>query len=636
MKKRSSFLCMIALLLVFSMLTGCGSEKQSDDSSVSTTQNEPQKAEPVLSFAAMSDTHIGDTNAEESMRRTLKYLNEFIGGELDAFIFSGDLTNTTGSTSSADQISLFKQIFEEEVDYESSLIYSLGPTHDVPSAEPSEPFRALYRDTFGEEYFKNDTGSEELALDGVRHIIVDGYHFFTVDHEGDENGFSSDAWEWLKNEIASAAKESPEKPFFISTHVPGMPHIADLLAEYPQAVCFTGHLHNSVAREDSITQEGGYTNIHCGGMNYYRVDGYTRFFEDPFLELGNIYEFAQALYVEVYEDNTVRVTRLDCYNGAVIGQPWEVSPESYDAYTNERLRGALSTFNSDCDMEVLEIDNSILQLSFDAADPRNAGAILYYAIEVYENIDGEYTLTQHAEIASQEVFYPNRDFPDLFYDHTFDGVDLSDYAVAVTAYDCWGSSSNSLVYTNGSYDHSKKVTGNVTVERRELSDEEKLTGIVTEGEQDIEFSYGSGDGPSQYTDGYTMAVRFHPSVDFSDVEFRCSSWGDEIGALNFNLYEWQGDYASTVGSDPIDSYSLTGFKGSTVYKVFDEVYTSGEYLVEITCPNPDEGVGVYYYQMDDDRDDAYISYENGSEMEQHIYFSWTNSKSCTNPYVPVS
>lgn len=108
-------------------------------------------------------------------------------------------------------------------------------------------------------------------------------------------------------------------------------------------------------------------------------------------------------------------------------------------------------------------------------------------------------------------------------------------------------------------------------------------------------------------------------------------YGGKLDAFMFS-----GDLTDTTGSEPIDSYSLTGFKGSTVYKVFDEVYPAGEYLVEITCPNPDEGVGVYYYQMDDERDDAYLSYENGSEMEQHIYFSWTNSKTCSNPYVPIN
>ncbi|MBQ4055140.1 MAG: metallophosphoesterase [Clostridia bacterium] len=636
MKRKTIFACIVSLLLVLCLLSGCGQSVPADDTSDKVTEkSEADKNEPILRFAAMSDSHIGDANTEESMRRTLKYLNEY-GGELDVFMFSGDLTDTTGSTASADQIGIFKSVFEKEVGYESAFIYSLGPTHDVPSSGATKPYRELYRDTFGEQYFKNDVGSKDMALDGARHIVVNGYHFFSIDHEGDENGFSSDALKWLEGEIASAVKDDPEKPFFVSTHVPGMPHVAALLAKYPQAVCFTGHVHNSAAREDSITQDGGYTNVHCGGMNYYRVDGYNRFFENPFLELGEIRDFAQAIYVEVYEDNSVRITRLDGYNGAEIAQPWEIAPGNYNSYTNERLRGALSTFNPDCDMKVLEIENGLLQVSFDAADPRNAGVILYYAIEVYENIDGEYTMTQHAEIASQEVFYPNGGFPDLFYDHTFNGVDLSDYAVAVTACDCWGFSSNSLMYTNGSYDHSKKVTGNISVEQRELTDEEKLTGLVTDGELDIEFTYGSGDGPSQFTEDYTMAVRFHPSVDFSDVEFRCSSWGDEIGTLDFKLYSWQGDYDSTIGSEPIDSYSLTGFKGSTVYKVFDEMYTSGEYLVEITCPNPDEGVGVYYYQMDDERDDAYLSYENGSEMEQHIYFSWTNSKTCSNPYVPIN
>ena len=80
-------------------------------------------------------------------------------------------------------------------------------------------------------------------------------------------------------------------------HVPGVKSVEKILSKYSQVICFTGHLHNSVAREDSINQDLGFTRVHCGGTNYYRVNGYDTFDGTPFLNMGNIYEFAQALLV---------------------------------------------------------------------------------------------------------------------------------------------------------------------------------------------------------------------------------------------------------------------------------------------------------------------------------------------------
>lgn len=467
MKRNTIFASILSLLLALCILTGCAQTASTEDTSdkpdnKQTENSEPAKDEPVLRFAAISDTHIGDENTEESLRRMLGYINEY-AGEIDAFVFSGDLTNTTASTASSKQVELFKQIYEEEITYGAPMIYCLGPTHDIHYDKNGKDCRQIFRDSFGEDYFANDLGDSSHALNGARHVEIGGYDFFTLDWEGDENGYDANTMAWLKSEIDAVAESDPEKPFFVSTHVPGMAEVNELLANYPQAVCFTGHLHNSVARADSITQDNGYTSIHCGGTNYYRVDGYNRFNDNPFLELGNIYEFAQCLFVEVYADNTVKITRLDGYNGAVIGDEWVISPDNYTSYTNKRRTGALSTFNPDNDMKVIQNGSSVT-VSFDPADERTSGAILYYSIAVYQNVDGEYTLVQQADIASREVFYPNRDFTDLFYTYTFEDVDTADYAVAVTAYDCWGASSNSLVYTNGSYDHSKKITGNVVCE----------------------------------------------------------------------------------------------------------------------------------------------------------------------------
>lgn len=583
--------------------------------------------ELLLRFAAMSDVHIGDYNTEESLRKTLDYINDL--GKMDAFVISGDLTNTTASTRDTSQIEQFNRIFEEEISYDTSMIYSLGPSHDLPYSSSGLECRGLYSDILSERFFTADDTPAEMAELGVRHAIINGYHFFSVDHEG--AGFYNEAMVWLVSEIEKAVAEDGDKPFFISTHVPDMPHINALLANYPQAICFTGHLHNSVSREDSIIQDNGYTNIHCGGINYYRVDGYNRFNEDPFLKLGNIYDFAQALLVEVYSDNSVKVQRLDGYNSSFIGEPWNITVDNFGAYTEKRFEKGSCYFGDDADLEVLALADKYLKVSFDPCIKGSAGAPIYYMIELLMPMyGGKYETVSHVELSSQEVFFPNVEgIPDLYYTYTFEEETLEDFAIKVTAFDCRGQSENSLICNGGSYD--EKGVGNISLTVRDFTPEEEFTGMVTFGEQDVEFVYEDS-FTSRFTEDYSMAVRFYPTIDFTDIEFRCSSWGDTIGTLDFNLYKWQDDYETTVSSEPLDSYTLSGYKGSTVYNIFNGEYKSDEYLIEITTPNYEEGVGLYHYTMSS-INNAYVSYENGKELETSIYFSWTNTKTCTNPFV---
>lgn len=397
---------------------------------------------PVLTFAAMSDIHIGDKNTEESMRRTLRYINSY--GKMDAFVFSGDLTNTTASTGKASQIEKFNAIFDEEINYDTSMVYSLGPSHDLPYSSSGLECRALFNKNLDGKYFTYDITPDDMAALGVRHSVIGGYHFFSVDHEG--AGLYDEAWRWLVSEIESAVAENSEKPFFVSTHVPDMPHITTLLSEYPQAICFTGHLHNSVAREDSIRQDNGFTNIHLGGMNYYRVDGYNRFNDNPFLNLGNIYDFAQAVYVEVYADNSVRIQRLDGYNSATIGKAWEISADSFGRYTDERKSLPLCSFDENDNLEISVLDDQSLTVSFDAATPGAAGPAQYYMIEWLMPVFGNYEVIEHVEMSSQEVFFNGKVIPELYYTHTFESDTFENFAVRVTAFDCWGQSTNSLVY----------------------------------------------------------------------------------------------------------------------------------------------------------------------------------------------
>ncbi len=657
MKKTSTILTALVLALI--LLCSCGgnaavnpgeqaSPVLSPSASSNVVSSESPAASPssptpdvgvqdaLLTFCAMSDVHMGAQNTEETFTRAMKFFSKQ-KNKPEAYLFVGDLTDTTGSTGNGTQVTQFKNIYEQYAE-PSQMFYCLGPTHDIPASASAQNCRELFSIKLGSSYFAQDLQSATVyATHGIRHKTVNGFHFFSIDWEGTTGGQLPVAGRnWLKEQLDALTKEDPNKPIFVITHAPDMSATTSVLRKYPQVVCFTGHIHNSFAREDAISQDYKFTQVHCGGMNYYRVTAYDRFYDNPYLNLGNIYDFGQALYVQVDADYNVTITRMDVYNGKVLNNPWVVGPTRRDVYTKERIKTAEKCmFLEDDKLDIQEIGEKQLVVSWDACKSGGAGSPLYYQVQLLKpNAQGVYQVIDHKELSSQQVFYPNDEgIPSLHYSYTFNGVDLSNYAVVVTAKDCWNVSGNALVYTNGTYVSEIPKGGTVQHTKRELSESEKLTGPVTPGAQKVTFPYKMSGDPSRFTDGYSMAVRFHPTYEFKDISIRCSSWGDLIGTLEFELYRWDQDYETTLSGTAIDTYTLSGYKGSTVYNVFDSTYDAGEYLVLITCPKPSEGVGVYHYALNSGSQKGSISYENGKQMATSIYLEWTNTATCTNPFV---
>lgn len=468
-KKSIRLLCLILALLVFATLLGCESDPPAQSDTIEEDVKEFDPSMIQLSFGAISDTHLGDKDTEESFRNILSYIQEVNGSTPDLYMVSGDITNTTAKTEEKTEIRLFKNVFEETTQ-ESPLLYCLGPSHDVPSGAPAENLRMLYYSTFGSSYYENDLEPSSMLAKGFRHIKIKDYHFFAIDWSSSvDKKYSQEDLNWLENELKAAAEENKDKPIFISTHVPVVDQLKPIFAKYPQIFCFTGHVHNSVAREDSISQDLGFTSVHCGAVAYYRVDGYNRFYkaDNPYLNLGNIYDFAQGLVVQVDANQNVRITRVDGHNKTTIGNAWDIPTGNITKYTNERKNSAKNCSFDDSAKIKIEVPNSTsLRISFDAANSGDAGPAQYYMVELLTpDANGKYQVLQHAEMSSQQVFYPNdKNIPDYHYSHTFTDINCqSDFAVVVTAWDCWDSSENALVYTNGTFVYDGLATGNASV-----------------------------------------------------------------------------------------------------------------------------------------------------------------------------
>lgn len=428
-----------------------------------TVNNEVGKEGALLTFCAMSDLHLADVQTEETFERAMKYFTN-LQIKPEAYLFVGDLTNTTAVHKTTSQIQILKDIYEK---YEEpkKFFYCLGPGHDAPYNESWVESRTFFRNAFGEAYFVGDTQDETVMIEyGFRHRVVNGFHFISVDADDDNDGlFTDEQTEWLVNTLNEATAEDPEKPIFLIQHKPDGSALNRILRQYPQVVRFSGHEHNSLAREDSITQDGRYTRVHCGGLFYYRVNAYKRTSSDPYEFEGNKFDFGHALYVQVDKDYNVTFTRLDVWNGTPIEEEWVVGPDRRNVYMLKRSKeGEGCRFQAESKLQVTEKDGKITA-AWDAAYIQGAGGVpLYYRVTLLgSDGQGGYQVIEQKDLSSQEVFFPNgKGIPSLHYKWTFTPESaLEDYAITVSAADCWNESENDLVFTNGSYQHDKETTG---------------------------------------------------------------------------------------------------------------------------------------------------------------------------------
>lgn len=590
------------------------------------------KSNSTFTFCVLSDTHIGDTNTTESYNKIMTYMQK-IGAKPEAYLYAGDVTNATGSTKASAQIETFKSLYEKYAK-PSQIMFCLGPTHDTPQDKDGQEYRNVFENTLGKAYYDGTIQGDSLNKEGLRHKVIGGYNFFSIDWDGKYSGnMSPNVSAYLEKQLAALTKANPDQPIFIINHVVNS-DLSKLLRSYPQVVLFKGHLHDSIAREDQINQTNGYTQVSCGGCNYYRVDGYNRFTTNPYLNLGNIYNFAQGLYVQV-KDNVVTIKRVDGYNGAIIGEDWVVGTKLGKKYTTARKKNYEKCTFANSDAKIVATDTG-LSVSFDACKSGAAGPAMYYSVQfLKKNSSGAYEVVDTKDLSSQHVFFPNDvGIPDLYYSVSFSSPDgLGDYAVVITATDCFGASKDAIVYSSrGDYQYKLPSAGKVAFSKRELTEEEKQTGLVTPGADVISFKRDSLKAMI-FKAGEDAAVRFHPTYQFKDVKIRCTSNGDTTGTLVFNTYKWAGDYAKTVAGKPVDTFTLTGFKGSTVYTVTNKTFDAGEYLITITTPNAGEGVGVYHAAFASGQAKGYMSYQSRTAIDTAIYLEWTNNAICERPYV---
>ena len=363
-------------------------------SAPTTTDWEPLSRTGIKArFAVGSDIHIGsDYGASEKLENALDVIYT-IDPDTDAVMFAGDITNN----GTASQYNTMMDIADNS-ELSGKIIWSMG-NHEFYGWSDKQ-------DAINE--FKTKTGQEPDKV-----VIRGGITIITLGTHSEDGGDYSKQYDFLKNALESAALDDPTAPIFVIAHhavydsayttdewygnygVGTANDMVALMAKYPQVIHISGHSHATVEDARSIDQSKGFTCIQDGTLGAY--------FEN---ESGKINsngthstypedntDASQALMIDVNDDNTVTIQRMNLTTGKYIyeNEPWVidipelVSSENF-TYTDSREgKGNAPAFADGAQVTVTSSDADSVAFSFNqaaAADGLNVDMVHSYKMKV--------------------------------------------------------------------------------------------------------------------------------------------------------------------------------------------------------------------------------------------------------------
>lgn len=436
----------ISLILVLLMCLGIVPmfvSAESEVNVVSTSDYAFNENDIVFTFANLSDPHIGYGDNANILRNTLETIKKYATNGLDAVLFNGDQTQD----GTEEQAQLFTSIVKEYFDVTKTPIIVTHGNHDVYWSGCMT--RAEFVDAYGSDMYLFDQDMTSI-YNGNRHVVINGYHFITVDiqtYMPNYNTLSAETETWLRDTLDAIVAKDPNSYIFVSCHSPAKDTVYGSMSDdvkgtgnwgasaqldtvlkgYPQVILFSGHTHYAMNLETNINQTT-YTQINSGSSSDIDFD---------MISLENRRSYSQGMIVEVDSNNNIRITRIDLAKDMVIKQPWYIDAYKADGssltrYSKETRLANNSTPQFPAGIEVIEVSSSEIRVDFKSATDDDM--VFYYVIEVV-NESG-------SVIASKTIVTPFYDDPRLenmpkSYSTTFTGTFQYPYKVRVRAYDCY-------------------------------------------------------------------------------------------------------------------------------------------------------------------------------------------------------
>ena len=311
------------------------------------------KKKPNLAFGILSDTHLRVEWDGKSLYRTmtLDYVRNafklFKERNVDAFLHLGDAAHRAADR----ELEFHRELFEEVFGKSGGPVKLL-----VPGNHEWFDCRDMHQKIW------SDWQDHSLVCDfprlwgrawGVQfeemwHKEVNGYHFFGRDWNVDEIKFADFI---LSNAELCGLKG--KKPFFILSHRRHHFGFCHALREYPNAVAFFGHWHQSNADWKSIYFDkfgGFFPSIECGACRFdggNTLDANESVLKEKFAASdkkpeekeqdwhSNKVPSRQAMVVNIYDD-FVMFERHEVGQGGKLGPDW-VLPLNWGMGNRERI-----------------------------------------------------------------------------------------------------------------------------------------------------------------------------------------------------------------------------------------------------------------------------------------------------------
>ena len=314
-----------------------------------------------------NDPGLSDVNnTVTKFDKALKKLRNdyFLNDKLDAIVIAGDLTQDGKVVEYQEFNRIIASVFPSAdvfgANYDKNAVVGgekllpilfIRGNHDNYPTNNNAAGKANYDANMTPKHSGNISDYRE---GGLYTYNIKGYDFIMVSQPNSAgNGVNGNLYDTASKSFTNAqvsaaiASNGSVNPIFLVTH----PHMANTvygsrsiaegqyqgqswgtselsqyLAPYKNIVTFSGHSHYPILDERSISQDGGFTAIGTGSVNYMEVDtGYAESFHPTRYSL-NYYSESNGLYIEVFDDNTTEVKRIDFLRGEYYkdGAKWEI------------------------------------------------------------------------------------------------------------------------------------------------------------------------------------------------------------------------------------------------------------------------------------------------------------------------
>ena len=426
----------------------------------------------VTSLAVISDTHVDAATGTVAnkfknaltMLSSQALLHDDDG--IDGVLVVGDLIND-GYNGNYGQTSYWKSLYESVFDPSSiPMVYCLG-NHDVPWNVSMVSGAANFRTTFGDAYYTSDNDISSGTSLECRHCTVGGYEVLCISPIGATPViYDAEAVSWLDEKLAGITAADPDRYVIVLTHpmihgtvygstddsAPSNPTywytdgLSNVLKKYPQAVTFGGHLHYPLNDPRSVWQ-GEFTAFGCASTKYMAFEGGSNYvYKYSSTTLYDRNEYSEGLLVQFDSNGNMRATRMDFFNGAVIGEPWEirypdVGGKSHLERYSSTVRQSSNSSPVMTALEVVQVPSSSEKILCSARwkAAQDDEFAHHYEVKLKSG-------SSETEQWVMSDFYRNPDPSTMKSEYSFSLGFLSagTYEVSVTAVDSWGARSNTL------------------------------------------------------------------------------------------------------------------------------------------------------------------------------------------------